>query len=366
MDFQFNEEQSAVSDLATQILTDASTPEALKALEASGEPRFDRKLWATLAEAGLLGITIPEAHGGAGLGLVELGCILEAKGKTVAAVPLLETLGYGALPIAEYGSAELKAEWLPKVVAGEAVLTAAWHCDVGEPLDPTTKADERGGEWTVTGTKVPVPAAQIADGVVVTAKTYKGVALLFVDTKATGVSVTPVQTTAKSPDGIIEFEAAPATLLAEGDEELLWAYERALMAQNAVTLGVCASALRITAEFTSERKQFGVPIASFQAVGHRAADAYIDTEGIRLTTWQALWQLDAGMDASDKVAMAQDWAARGGFRVLHAAQHLHGGIGVDRDYPLHRYFLALKESELQLGGSSDALRRLGKQIAANA
>ncbi len=127
---------------------------------------------------------------------------------------------------------------------------------------------------------------------------------------------------------------------------------------------MCAEALRLTAEFTKTREQFGVAIATFQAVGHRAADAYIDTEAVRLTAWQACWRLAAGLPAAEEVAIAKFWAAWGGQRVVHAAQHLHGGIGVDKDYPLHRYFLYAKHLELTLGGATHQLLRLGKMIAA--
>ncbi|MBK6670162.1 MAG: hypothetical protein IPG46_11035 [Actinobacteria bacterium] len=136
--------------------------------------------------------------------------------------------------------------------------------------------------------------------------------------------------------------------------------------RSALALGNCVGALELLASYTTDRHQFGVPIASFQAVGHRAADAYIDTEAVRLTTWQAIWRLDEGLAAGEEVAVAKYWAAYGGQRVVHAAVHLHGGVGVDRDYPLHRFFLAAKQIELQLGGATPSLLRLGRSIAANA
>jgi alkylation response protein AidB-like acyl-CoA dehydrogenase len=120
----------------------------------------------------------------------------------------------------------------------------------------------------------------------------------------------------------------------------------------------------MTAEYAKTREQFDRPIASFQAVGQRAADAYIDAEAIRLTAWQAAWRVDAGLPATAEVAVAKFWAADGGQRVVHAAQHLHGGIGVDRDYPLHRYFLWAKHLELMLGGGTSQLRTLGGLLAA--
>ena len=124
--------------------------------------------------------------------------------------------------------------------------------------------------------------------------------------------------------------------------------------------GACAAALELTAEYTKTAEQFGKPIATFQAVGQRAADAYIDTEAVRLTAWQAAWRLAEGCPAAAEVAVAKYWADEGGQRVVHAAPHLHGGVGVDRDYPLHRYFLLTKQLELTLGGANASLLRLGR------
>ncbi|MFZ4519813.1 MAG: acyl-CoA dehydrogenase family protein [Microthrixaceae bacterium] len=367
MDFRFDEEQQAIAELAGQVLGDLSTHERLRDLERGDVPRFDRELWAKLAETGVLGAFVPEAHGGAGLDLVALGGVLEAAGRTAAAVPLWETLGLGALPIAEFAPADLAAEVLPAVAAGECVLTAAWHEDGTEPLVPTTVATRSGDGWTVTGVKVCVPAGVVADHVVVPAAIEGGsVGLFLVPGAGEGVGVEPLQTTLGDPQAALLLAEAPARLVGEGHEVLRWAYERAVGTQCAVAVGVCARALELTADYTKERKQFDVPIASFQAVAHRAADAYIDTEAIRLTTHQALWRLGAGEDATEEVAVAKFWAAFGGQRVVHAAQHLHGGVGVDRDYPLHRCFLQAKELELQLGGTTRQLLDLGASIAARA
>jgi alkylation response protein AidB-like acyl-CoA dehydrogenase len=127
--------------------------------------------------------------------------------------------------------------------------------------------------------------------------------------------------------------------------------------------GVTRRALDLTAQYTKERKQFDRVIASFQAVSQRAGDAYIDTEAVRLTAWQAAWRLDAGLPAAAEVATAAFWAADAGQRVVHAAVHLHGGVGVDRSYPLHRCFLWAKQLELALGGATPSLVRLGRLLA---
>ena len=104
----------------------------------------------------------------------------------------------------------------------------------------------------------------------------------------------------------------------------------------------------------------------FQAVGHRAADAYIDTEGVRLTALQAAWRISAGLDSGKQVAVAKFWCAEGAKRVVHAAAHLHGGVGVDKEYPLHRYFIHARQIELTLGGGTPQLRKLGKLLAEEA
>ena len=364
MDFRFSEEQQAIAELAGQVLADRSTHERLRELERADGPRFDRDLWKELAHVGVLGASVPEAHGGAGLDLVALAGALEAAGRTAAAVPLWETLALGALPIAEFAPSDVAAEVLPAVVAGDLVLTAAWHETGGEPLVPTTTATDTGGSGAVTGSKVCVPAGQIADAVVVPAAIEGGSVGLFLVRSGEGVGVEPQATTFGDPQAALLFAEAPATLVAEGTDALRWAYERAVGTQCSVAVGVCAEALRLTADYTKERKQFDVPIASFQAVAHRAADAYIDTEAVRLTSHQALWRLSEGRPATAEVATAKFWAAWGGQRVVHAAQHLHGGVGVDRDYPLHRCFLQAKEIELQLGGTTRQLLALGEVIAA--
>ncbi len=362
MDFSFTEEQNATGELATQILTDLATHEVLREIERGDGPRFDRNIWAKLAEAGILGIAVPEANGGAGLGLVELGRVLEAAGKTAAPVPLWETLALGALPIAEHGSDDVRAKWLPGVADGSIVLTAGWHEIDPDPHACATVAKADGDVVRLTGEKICVPAAQIADGFVVVAVGEGGPGL-YVAAAGEGVTVTPLLTTAGSPDGNVILDGAPATLLVSGPVAIGLAYEQAVATQCALALGNAEAMLDLTAAYTKERKQFDVPIATFQAVGHRVADCYIDTEAIRLTTWQALTRIAEGLPATAEVSIAKFWSAWGGQRISLAAAHLHGGVGVDRDYPLARHYTRAKELELQLGGATEHLTRIGHVLA---
>ena len=371
MDFSLSEEQEATRDLARQILSDRMTHERLKELEAGGEG-FDRDTWAELAKAGLLGIALPEDAGGSGLGFVALCRLLEEIGRTVAPVPVLPTVVLGALPIAQFGTDAQKQQYLPGVVGGDTVLTAALVETGSDALHPTTTARADGDGWRVDGVKTCVPAGLVADRVLVPASAGDdgAIIVLIVDPSSSGVTRERQDTTSGIPEARLELDGvrvAGSDVLDDretGAAIVEWIVERATAATCSIATGVCEQALKMTAEYTKTREQFDRPIATFQAVGQRAADAYIDTEAIRLTALQAAWRLEAGLPAAAEVAVAKFWAADGGQRVVHAAQHLHGGIGVDRDYPLHRYFLWAKELELTLGGATPQLLKLGEILAA--
>jgi alkylation response protein AidB-like acyl-CoA dehydrogenase len=358
MDFSFSEEQQEIQKLAAQILSDKVTHERLKEIEASPE-WFDRDLWAELAKAGLVGIALPEDVGGGGFGILEAALILEEIGRTVAPVPYYATVVLGALAIAEFGNDEQRKRLLPGVVEGDTILTAALTEDLNaDPAHPTTTATD----GRLTGTKMMIPAAHVATTMIV--PTANGVFL--VDPKGAGVELERLITTSGEPQFRVTLnnaEGEPLGGAAQGAEIIDWIVQRATAALCAVQLGVCEQALKMTAEYTSTREQFERPLAAFQAVAQRAADAYIDTEGVRLTAWQAVWRLAEGLPAADELAVAKFWAAEGGQRVVHAAQHLHGGIGVDVDYPLHRYFLWAKQCELTLGSATPQLVKLGKSLA---
>ena len=184
------------------------------------------------------------------------------------------------------------------------------------------------------------------------------------------MTITPQMTTSDIPEAHIELDGVrvgPEDVLGQpeqGEEILAWMRQRATSGLCSFVAGTCQAALKLTAEYAVTRKQFDRAIATFQAVGQRAADAYVDTEAVSITARQAAWRISAGLPAEEQVAIAKFWAADGGQRVVHAAQHIHGGIGVDRSYPLHRYFLAAKQAELTLGGATANLLRLGAMMAA--
>jgi alkylation response protein AidB-like acyl-CoA dehydrogenase len=372
MDFDLSEEQAAISDLAAQILTDRLGPERLAELDADPE-WFARDVWADLARADLLGISLPEADGGGGYGLFEACLVLEQIGRAVAPLPYLATIVLGALPVAEFGSDRQRAALLPGVIAGETVLTAGL-VEAGSslvPAVPATVARREGSGWQLHGEKLFVPAAHLATRVLVPARTSDAgeVGVFLVDPSAPGVALERLVTTSGEPQFRLTLDQVVVGVedvlgAADGGTAVVdWITDRAIVGLCAVQAGVCEAAVHMTATYTSERKQFDSPIATFQAVAHRAADAFIDATGVRYTTWLAAWRVSEGLPAADEIDVAKFWAADGGQRVVHAAQHLHGGIGVDKDYPLHRYFLWAKTLELTLGGATEHLRSLGARLA---
>ena len=371
MDFTLNEVQDDVRSLAGKILGEQVTRERLKELEAGSE-RMDRAVWEELAKANLLGIALPESVGGSGYGIMELCVVLQEVGRHVVPIPLLATVAMAAMPIAAFGTDSQKNRLLPPVVAGASVLTAALQ----EPLttDPTAPATtaRRDGDtgWVLDGVKVAVPWAQLADRILVNAATGDGaVGLFLVDPSASGVTLERSESTNREPQGALTLTGArveDADVLGDptaGIASIEWTYRNAIAGLCATAVGVMEEAVRITAAYISEREQFDRPLATFQGATLRIADAYIDTQATSVATWSAIWRLAEGRPADDELAIAKFWVADGGHRVAHACQHLHGGMGVDIDYPIHRYLLWAKELELTLGAATPQLLRIGASMA---
>lgn len=369
MDFSLTDEQSAISELAGKILADHGSLERIKALEDSTEC-IDRDAWSKLAEAGLTSIAIPEEHGGAGAGFIEICLVLEQIGKNVIHVPFLPTVVYGALPIARFGSTEQKSRLLPGVADGSRLLTAALAEIGADPREPTTRATRTGSGYELRGSKIGVPIAEQATAILVPATIEEGgVAVFLVEPQAGGVTLEAQETFnwetqyKMTLDGVAVGEEAVVGSAEAGRVVLDWTLDRARTGLCAVAFGVSQSAMRITAEYAAERKQFGKPIATFQAVSQRLGDCFIDNEAIGLTMWQAASRLADEMPSEREVATAKFWAGDGGSRIGHAALHVHGGISIDVDYPIQRYFLWTKQIEYTLGAGTEHLRQLGAMIA---
>ncbi len=360
MNFSLSEEQKDIQTLANQILGDQVTPEELHKYDMWKQERYSGALWSQLADAGLLGIAIPEDKGGMGFGFSELALFIEECGRVLAPVPAVPSL-ISALAVHKYGNAELQA-MLGGVATGEVVLTAAFHEE--NTFDAyTPNIEVKNGK--LNGKKLCVPYANIATRMLVVAKEHNDVALFIVDPKDASVKLTALKASTYEPQFIVEFSNTPAQKLG-GAEAVKYLVERYTAALCAYQVGAAEKMVQMTAAYTSEREQFNVKIASFQAVGHRVANCYIDAKCLKLVAQQAIELLAHELDATRQLHAAKMWLGDAAHRISYATQHLHGGMGVDRDYPLWRFALWAKQNELMLGSSTQHQIALGDLIAAGA
>jgi alkylation response protein AidB-like acyl-CoA dehydrogenase len=370
MNWAYTEEQEEVRNLARKILEDLTTHERLVAVEASDEG-IDRELYTALGSANLLGVAIEEAYGGSDMGFFGLGVLLVEIGRSVAPVPVLPSLVLGALPISRFGTDAQKQRFLPDVASGKTLLTAALiEAGSEDPTQPQTTATRDGDHWRLDGVKSCVPAAHVSDRILIPARISPNqIGVFLLDPRTEGVEQIAQQTTNREAQSQVTLNGSVVSdedMLGDADtgaEIVEWMTDRATAAVCLVQLGVSERALEMTAEYTRTREQFNRPVGSFQAVHMRAGDAYIDVEAMRLTALEAAWRLGEELPDEGSVAVAKYWCADGGQRVGYATQHLHGGIGIDIDYPLYRYYLWAKQAELTLGSAVIQLTKIGETLA---
>jgi alkylation response protein AidB-like acyl-CoA dehydrogenase len=374
MDFLLNASDLELAALTRSILAGGRRSGELAGAAASAAG-LDEGRWADLAKAGVLSAGLPESLDGAGAGLLAQCAVLTEIGRAIAPVPYLEAIVLGAGAVARFGTPEQQRRWAEPAGRGELLLTAALtEPDGDDPAQPTTTAALTAAGWLLSGVKTMVGVAAEADWLLVPAATADGSAVFLVRAGAPGVTVQRQQVTGGLSTGglstgqlVLADAAVPADQVLgsgpDGQRAAAWLAAHGTVGLCAAQLGVLERALEMTAEYTQSRVQFGRPIGTFQAVRQRLADAYTDVEAVRLTMWQAAWQLAEGLPASTAIATAKFWAADAGHRVAHTAVHLHGGVGIDVSYPLHRYFTAAKRGEFALGGATTQLRHIGAALA---
>ena len=367
MDFSLTDDQQELAGLAARILEDRMTLQHLKARDRSDD-WYDLDTWRELAKANVVGVGFPESAGGLGLAFLDLCMVLREIGRNVAPLPAIPTLVAAGLPIARFGTDAQRAI-LSKVVAGDVLLTAALVEAGADPGHPTTIATRDGDSWRIDGVKSNTAAASAAELILVPAAVDDRVGLFLVPSNAAGISVTRQKTTNHEPlfevalQGVRVGDDAVLGTIDEGHDILTWTLNRVTVAMCAIVSGVADRAMRLTAQYTCDRKQFDRAIGTFQAVGQRMADCFIDNQAIELTMLQAATHLDEGRDDAIEVATAKFWAAEGGNHIGHAALHIHGGISIDVDFPIHRYFLWLKQYEFSLGSATPELLKIGAVLA---
>ena len=346
MNFDLDDTQQEIRALASDVFARLATVARIESVEASPD-RFDRELWTELARTGLLGVAVPEQFDGLGLGMVEVGLVCEQLGRAVAPVPYVATVCAG-LAIAARGSEEQKQQWLPRIAGGDVVIAIA-------PATSTVGVQVVAG--VLTGEVVGVPWAHVADRLLLPIAGR----LWLLDPAADGVTTARGETTARQIALDLRLDSVSVEALGDADAAA-WLKGPWFTAWAAVQAGVTDAALRLTADYTSGREQFGKPLSSFQGVALKAADGYVDARVIAAAALQAAWAIDSGIDAMLPVLTAAWWAAEGGQHCVHITQHLHGGMGADITYPVHRYYLWGTQTELLLGGGSRLLTLLGDAL----
>jgi 3-oxo-4-pregnene-20-carboxyl-CoA dehydrogenase alpha subunit len=337
MDFELTAEQQAVADVATSVL--------------------DRDLsWEALVSGGLTTLPVPERLGGDGVGLPEVATVLTEAGRHGAITPALATLGFGVVPLLDLASDEQQDRFLAGVAKG-AVLTAALN-EPGVALPDHPGVTFAGGR--LSGTKIGVAYAEQADWLIVTADN----AVVVVSPKADGVRLERTPTSNGSDEYTVTFDG-----VAVDDSDVLAGAsahrvnQLALAATGAYVDGLVAGALRLTADYVAGRKQFGKPLSTFQTVAAQLAEVYIASRTIDLAAKSVVWRLSEGRDADSDLDVLGYWITSQAPPVMQTCHHLHGGMGMDITYPMHRYYSTIKDLARLLGGSSHRLDLVGAQCS---
>lgn len=309
-------------------------------------------LWSALDDAGLLTMLLPESGGGDGLGLPEAATVLTELARAAAVGPALATIGFGIVPLTM-----LSPESAIRVPPGS-ILTAAL-AEPGQALPPvpSTTATANGDHVLVTGVKIAVPYAEQAHLVLV--PTAQGVVL--VDPRSSGVQLTRTPSSSGEPEYAVEFTSAPGELISD---DIATLYRVAVAAIGAVADGLAAGAVELTAAHLASRHQFGKPLATFQAVAGEIADVYVTSRTIHVAAASAVWQASGRRTDDDSDVLAY-WIAAELPAAMQVCHHLHGGIGVDVTYPMHRYYSASKDLARLVGGSSYRLDLVGAACSSN-
>ena len=322
--------------------------------------------WQACADAGLLGLVAPEAYDGAGLGIDAVAAMLRELGARAVDLPIAGTIATGLLALVNHGTEQQQRDLIVPVVSGDLLLIPALN-ERGSalPAAPTVRLSAAKGAWRLDGVKVMVDMPPGPARLLVSASAPDGSqCVVMIDSSAAGVSPKPTPSSAGMPESSITFTdvvvgaddvlgGAPGSAQAATAAEAVRAQTRgALLATGA---GLVAGALAMTADYVKQREQFGRPLAAFQAVAMQVADVFVTSRMLDVGVRQVVWRLGEGIDAADDAAIAAYWLCEHGPAALQTCHHLHGGMGVDETYPLHRYFSRLKDVVRRLGGVDQTL-----------
>jgi alkylation response protein AidB-like acyl-CoA dehydrogenase len=331
VDFSPDEGQQAVADVVTSVLGRDNS-------------------WEALVAGGVTALAVPERLGGDGLGLAEVATALTEIGRHGTISPALATLGLALVPLLDLASDEQQDRYLADLAKGS-VLTAALN-EPGAPLPDRPATTFANGK--LNGTKVFVPYAEQAEWIVVTTDS----AVVVVSPKADGVQLTKTPSSNKSDEYTVTFSDAEADGMLEAAEPHR-VNQLALAAIGAFASGLVAGALRLTADYVANRHQFGKPLSTFQTVAAQLAEVYIASRTLTLAATSVVWRLAEGRDADGDLDILGYWLASQAPPVMQICHHLHGGMGMDIDYPMDRYYSSIKDLTRLVGGPAHRLDLVG-------
>jgi alkylation response protein AidB-like acyl-CoA dehydrogenase len=375
VNFGFSDEQELLRRQARDLL-DRECPTARVRELMDGEPGHDPQLYSRIAALGWTAIPFAEAHGGLGLGLVDLTVVLEEMGRHLLPSPFLSSVGLAGMTVAASADEAQAARLLPEIAAGSARATVALVEESGrwDAGGVGMRAERSGDVWLVSGEKLFVPDAQLSDWMIVAARSADdpadGITLLVVDTGAPGVTVRPLRSmdatrrmAAVAFDGV---EVAGDSVLGEpgrGWSTLRRGLDRAMVCIAGELTGTAQRVLEMSVDYAKVRQQFGRPIGAYQAVSHRCADMLVMTESARSLAYHAAWALDNDVpDAPLAAAMAKAYASDAARAVASSGLQVHGGIGFTWEHDIHLYLKRAKWGEAILGDASHHRERVAQLL----
>jgi alkylation response protein AidB-like acyl-CoA dehydrogenase len=367
VDFEFDTEQNDLRSAVRALLERAYGENEQRRKAVAADPGFDEKVWARLAEMGLLGLPFPEEHGGTGAGPVEVAIVAEEIGRVLAPEPFVEAVVLAGGLIDAAGTDAQRSQLLAAIAEGTQLVAFA-HNEPGtrwSAAASAVRATPDGDGWRITGVKEPVLNGARADVLVASAVTDDGTRLFVVAGDAEGLSRTGYRTHDGGRAAHVAFADTPAEALGEGPDDtahIARALAQARIAYAHEAVGVMSSAISATSEYLKTRKQFGVPLKTFQALTFRAADMYVSLELARSIALWATLVIDAGGDVVEAADRARLQTSRAGRHVGEESVQLHGGIGVTAEYSAGHRLSRLTAIDHLLGDGDWALARLAGQI----
>ncbi|MDH4067421.1 MAG: acyl-CoA/acyl-ACP dehydrogenase [Dehalococcoidia bacterium] len=372
MKLALTEEQEMLRETARDFLADKCSKQFVKRMEES-EVGYSREFWQDMAELGWIGLAFPGEYGGGDMSFLDLAVLLEEMGRACLPGPFFSTVVLGGISILDIGSEQQKQQYLPSLIRGEKIFTLALTEPGHDNYDAssvTVKAARDDGNYTISGTKLFVPDAHIADDLLCVARTKPkgGITIFLVDAKGPGIKYTVLKTMAGDKLCEVVFDQVPVPRanilgrLSQGWSTVQKIIERAAVGKCCELIGNIQRVFEMTVDYAKERKQFDRPIGSFQVIQHYCADMATDVDAARFSTYQAAWMLSEGLPCTKEVAVAKAWVGEASKRVFALAHQIHGAIGVTIEHDLHYYTRRAKAAELSFGDADFYREVLAKEM----